>query len=319
MLMTDKVGVLYGGRSAEREVSLMSGQAVYDALIEQGVNARLFDMGQHGLGELAAQGFDRVFIALHGRYGEDGTLQGALELMGIPYTGSGHLAAALAMDKVMTKRIWQQAGLPTPDYRVIEDATSLEAAGQALGFPLILKAPNEGSTIGLFKVNDASQLHLAYEQAVTFDRVILAEKFIKGRELTVAILGSAEQAQALPIIEILAPDGNYDYQNKYFSDETRYECPAVLPAVLATQIADIAVHAYRALGCEGWARADFMLDGQMNPWLLEINASPGMTGHSLVPMAAKAQGMSFGQLCLRILADARCKVVSRDGPTVQQR
>jgi D-alanine-D-alanine ligase len=219
----------------------------------------------------------------------------------------------------MTKRVWQQAGLPTPDYRVIENAAELDAASQALGFPLILKAPNEGSTIGLYKVADAAELLPAYEQAVMFDRVVLAEKFIQGRELTVALLGSGEQAQALPIIEIVAPGGNYDYQNKYFSDETRYECPATLPAVLENQIADIALHAYRALGCEGWARADFMLDGLMNPWLLEMNASPGMTGHSLVPMAAKAQGMSFGQLCLRILADARCKVVSRDNPAVQQR
>lgn len=312
--MTDKVGVLYGGRSAEREVSLMSGKAVHEALLAQGVNAHLFDTGQHGLGELAAQGFDRVFIALHGRYGEDGTMQGALELMQIPYTGSGHLAAALAMDKIMTKQLWRQAGLPTPDFRVVRGQDDLDGLARAIGLPLMLKAPNEGSTIGLFKVTDATQLGDAYHKALAFDDVILAEKFISGRELTVALLGSEKDALALPTIEIIAPGGNYDYQNKYFSDDTQYQCPANLPPLLAQQISDIAVHAYQVLGCEGWARADFMLDAQMNPWLLEMNASPGMTGHSLVPMAAKAAGIEFGELCLRILSGARCKVVDRQAP-----
>lgn len=303
-----KIGVLYGGRSAEREVSLMSGQAVYEALIAEGVNAHLFDTGQHGLGELAAQQFDRVFVALHGRYGEDGTIQGALELLGIPYTGSGHLASAVAMDKIMTKRLWQQAGLPTPDYRVVFSEQDLLDLPQVLGLPLILKAPNEGSTIGLCKVTASDQLSEAYRQVSPYDSVILAERFITGRELTVAVLGEGLGAAALPIIEIIAPGGSYDYQSKYFSDETQYLCPASLPTALSDQISEIAVRAYRVLGCEGWARADVMLDADMKPWLLEMNTSPGMTGHSLVPMAAKAAGMSFGELCVKILSQARCKV-----------
>ena len=306
-----KVGVLYGGRSAEREVSLMSGQAVCDALTEQGVNAHLFDTGQHGLGELAEQQFDQVFVALHGRYGEDGTIQGALELLGIPYTGSGHLASAVAMDKIMTKRLWQQAGLPTPDYRVVLGQADLSGLPEALGLPLILKAPNEGSTIGLRKVTEHNGLACAYDEVKGYDHAILAEKFITGRELTVAVLGAGPDATALPIIEIVAPGGNYDYQSKYFSDETQYLCPASLPQALAGQVRELAVHAYQVLGCEGWARADIMLDADMKPWLLEMNTSPGMTGHSLVPMAAKAAGMSFGELCVRILSQARCKVINR--------
>lgn len=306
-----KVGVLYGGRSAEREVSLMSGQAVYDALLAEGVNAYLFDTGQHGLGELAEQQFDRVFVALHGRYGEDGTIQGALELLSIPYTGSGHLASALAMDKVMTKRLWQQSGLPTPDYRVVLGEQDLSDLPDTLGVPLILKAPNEGSTIGLCKVTQANDLVAAYRQVSPYDSVILAEKFITGRELTVAVLGKGADATALPVIEIIAPGGNYDYESKYFSDETQYICPASLAGALVDQISEIAVRAYQVLGCEGWARADIMLDADMKPWLLEMNTSPGMTGHSLVPMAARAAGMSFGELCVQILSQARCKVLNR--------
>jgi D-alanine-D-alanine ligase len=309
-----KVGVLYGGRSAEREVSLMSGQAVYDALIEQGINAHLFDLDQHSLGELALQQFDRVFVALHGRYGEDGTVQGALELLGVPYTGSGHLSSALAMDKIMTKRLWQQVGLATPDYRVISQAQELEALPQALGLPLILKAPNEGSTIGLSKVSAPEDLIDSYEQVRPFDETILAEKFIAGRELTVALLGRGQGARALPIVEIIAPDGNYDFQSKYYSDQTQYLCPAPLPDALAEQIREIAVQAYRTLNCEGWARADLILDSDMKPWLLEMNTSPGMTGHSLVPMAAKAAGIEFGQLCREILMQASCKVLNRRSP-----
>lgn len=310
-----KVGVLYGGRSAERDVSLMSGQGVFNALIEQGVNAHLFDTGQHGLGDLAAQGFDRVFIALHGRYGEDGTLQGALELMGIPYTGSGPLAASLSMDKIMTKRVWQQAGLPTPQYRVLESRADLTGLLEQLGLPLILKAPNEGSTLGLYKVSSASALEAAYDQALQFDDVILAEQFIAGREVTVALLGQGREARALPVIEIVAPGGNYDYEHKYFSDDTSYLCPAPLPDAVTSRVAELAVSAYRALGCEGWARADVMLDADLNAHLLEMNASPGMTGHSLVPMAAKAAGMSYGELCVHILAQASCKV-GRHKPAV---
>jgi D-alanine-D-alanine ligase len=303
-----KVGVLYGGRSAEREVSLMSGAGVHAALCSLGVNAHLFDTGQSSLAALAAQQFDRVFIALHGRYGEDGTLQGALEILGIPYTGSGPMASSLAMDKVMTKRVWLEAGLPTPGYRALTEASEVAAAAKALGLPLMMKAPHEGSTLGIVKASVVSELAQAYQAAAQYDDVVLAEQFVAGRELTVAILGRGQDARALPVIEIVAPEGNYDYQHKYFSDDTQYLCPASLEPALATEIADISVKAYRALGCEGWGRADLMLDKNNRPWLLEMNTSPGMTGHSLVPMAAKALGMSYPELCMHILQDARCKI-----------
>ena len=303
-----KVGVLYGGRSAEREVSLMSGAGVHAALCSLGVNAHLFDTGQSSLAALAAQQFDRVFIALHGRYGEDGTLQGALEMLGIPYTGSGPMASSLAMDKVMTKRVWLEAGLPTPGYRALTEESEVTAAAQALGLPLMMKAPHEGSTLGIVKASVVSELAQAYQAAAQYDDVVLAEQFVVGRELTVAILGRGQDARALPVIEIVAPEGNYDYQHKYFSDETQYLCPAPLEPALATEISDISVKAYRALGCEGWGRADLMLDQKNRPWLLEMNTSPGMTGHSLVPMAAKALGMSYPELCMQILKDARCKI-----------
>ena len=309
--MTDtfgKVGVLYGGRSAEREVSIMSGTGVHAALCGQGVNAHLFDTGTGSLADLAAQQFDRIFIALHGRYGEDGTLQGALELLGIPYTGSGPMASSLAMDKVMTKRVWLEAGLPTPGYRVLTDASEVNAAALALGLPLMMKAPHEGSTLGIVKATEAKELTHAYEVAAQCDEVVLAEQFVAGRELTVALLGRGKDARALPVIEIVAPQGNYDYQHKYFSDDTQYLCPAPLEQILATEIAELSVKAYRALGCEGWGRADLMLDQNNRPWLLEMNTSPGMTGHSLVPMAAKAIGMSYPELCMQILKDARCKI-----------
>lgn len=303
-----KVGVLYGGRSAEREVSLMSGAGVHAALCSLGVNAHLFDTGQSSLAALAAQQFDRVFIALHGRYGEDGTLQGALEILGIPYTGSGPMASSLAMDKVMTKRVWLEAGLPTPGYRALTEASEVTAAAKALGLPLMMKAPHEGSTLGIVKASVVSELAQAYQAAAQYDDVVLAEQFVVGRELTVAILGRGQDARALPVIEIVAPEGNYDYQHKYFSDDTQYLCPAPLEPALATEISDISVKAYRALGCEGWGRADLMLDQKNRPWLLEMNTSPGMTGHSLVPMAAKALGMSYPELCMQILKDARCKI-----------
>jgi len=303
-----KVGVLYGGRSAEREVSIMSGTGVHAALCGQGVNAHLFDTGIGSLADLAAQQFDRLFIALHGRYGEDGTLQGALELLGIPYTGSGPMASSLAMDKVMTKRVWLEAGLPTPGYRVLTDANEVNAAALALGLPLMMKAPHEGSTLGIVKATEAAALSQAYEVAAQYDEVVLAEQFVAGRELTVSLLGRGKDARALPVIEIVAPQGNYDYQHKYFSDDTQYLCPAPLEQTLATEIAEISVKAYRALGCEGWGRADLMLDQNNRPWLLEMNTSPGMTGHSLVPMAAKAIGMSYPELCMQILKDARCKI-----------
>jgi D-alanine-D-alanine ligase len=303
-----KVGVLYGGKSAEREVSLMSGGGVHAALLSQGVDAHLFDTGTRSLSELAQQGFDRVFIALHGRYGEDGTLQGALELLGIPYTGSGPMASSLAMDKIMTKRVWLEAGLPTPAYAELTGEDGVSAAASALGLPLMMKAPHEGSTLGIVKVSEANALIDGYRLAAQYDEVVLAEQFIAGRELTVAILGRGTSARALPLIEIVAPDGNYDYQHKYFSDDTQYLCPAPIAPALSQYIAELSVRAYRALGCEGWGRADVILDTQDRPWLIEMNTSPGMTSHSLVPMAAKAVGMSYPELCVHILKDARCKV-----------
>ena len=303
-----KVGVLYGGKSAEREVSLMSGAGVCEALRSRGVDAHLFDTGLRGIVELAQERFDRVFIALHGRYGEDGTLQGALELLGIPYTGSGTMASSLAMDKIMTKRVWLEACLPTPRYVVIAQDDEVPAAVAAIGLPLIMKAPHECSTLGIVRVAEAEHALPAFREARKYDSVVLVEQFITGRELTVAILGSGADAQALPVIEIVAPQGNYDYEHKYFSDDTRYLCPAPIDSGIAARVADICVRAYRALGCEGWGRADVILDGEGGLWLLEINTSPGMTGHSLVPMAAKAIGMSYPDLCLRILEQARCKV-----------
>ena len=305
-----KVGVLYGGRSAEREVSLMSGQGVHDALRSAGVDAHLFDTGTRSLAQLAQAGFDRVFIALHGRYGEDGTIQGALELLGIPYTGSGPLASSLAMDKIMTKRVWLQHGLPTPAFEVLDDATDLRLVPDRLQLPLILKPPHEGSTVGITKVSGYSDMKTAYAEAARFDSEVLAEAFVTGRELTVAVLGSGPAARALPVIEIVAPAGNYDYEHKYFSDDTQYHCPADLPDDVAREVADVAVKAYRVLGCEGWGRADFILDRQNRPWLLEMNTSPGMTSHSLVPMAARATGMSYADLCVAILTEAACKVRS---------
>ena len=303
-----RVGVLYGGASAEREVSLMSGQGVYEALRSKGVDAHLFDTGTSSLADLAMARFDRVFIALHGRYGEDGTMQGALELLRLPYTGSGPLASSLAMDKIMTKKVWLQQGLPTPAYRVIRSSDDLAPAATELGFPLMVKPPHEGSTLGITKVTTPEQLSAAYTLASRFDTQVLAEQFIQGRELTVPVLGKGVQARALPVIEIIAPGGNYDYEHKYVSDETQYVCPAALPDALAQRIQQLAQDAYCALDCEGWGRADFMLDDQGQPWLLEMNTSPGMTSHSLVPMSAKADGMSYADLCLTILDSAVCKV-----------
>lgn len=305
-----KVGVLYGGRSAEREVSLMSGKGVQQALASAGVDAHLFDTGERSLAELAAEGFDRVFIALHGRFGEDGTIQGALELLGIPYTGSGPMASSLAMDKTMTKRVWLQHGLPTPQFEVVDADTELRLVPDRLSLPLIIKPPHEGSTVGITKVVGYSDMKEAYAAAARYDSEVLAEQFITGRELTVAVLGSGKAARALPVIEIAAPGGNYDYEHKYFSDDTQYFCPATLPPEVAKEVSAIAVKAYRALGCEGWGRADFMLDRDNRPWLLELNTSPGMTSHSLVPMAAKAVGISYAELCVAILSEASCKVHS---------
>lgn len=303
-----KVGVIYGGISAEREVSLMSGAGVYQALISQGVEAYLFDTKTQSLAELAQAQFDRVFIALHGRFGEDGTLQGALELLGIPYTGSGPMASALAMDKVMTKRVWLQQGLPTPEFDVLYTEQDLVDLNQRLPMPFIMKPAHEGSTVGFSRIEQADQIQAAFQLAARFDSAVLAERFIKGRELTVPILGSGAQTKALPVIEIVAPGGNYDFENKYYSDETQYFCPAPLSSELTQHIQTIAREAYLAVGCEGWGRVDFMLDEDNQPWLLEVNTSPGMTSHSLVPMAAKATGMSYEALCLQIAQSANLKL-----------
>jgi D-alanine-D-alanine ligase len=304
-----KVGVLFGGRSAEREVSIMSGTGVAKALQSKGVDAHLFDTGERSLAELAAEKFDRVFIALHGRYGEDGSLQGALELLGIPYTGSGVMASSVGMDKITTKIVWLAAGVPTPRYAVLNAGSDLDVVAADLGLPLIVKPPHEGSTIGITKVNAADELKAAYDIAAALDDSVLAEEFVTGREFTVAILGSGAAARALPVVEIVAPEGNYDYQNKYFTDDTKYFCPAALPEALSEEMRRIALQAYLALGCEGWGRVDVLLrERDQKPFLLEVNTSPGMTSHSLVPMAARAEGISYEDLCVEILRTARLKM-----------
>ncbi len=304
-----KVGVLFGGRSAEREVSNMSGAGVLAALQSKGVDAHAFDPGVRSLAELAAEKFDRVFIALHGRFGEDGSLQGALELLGIPYTGSGVMASSVGMDKITTKIVWLHQGLPTPRYAVLDARSDLDAVAADLGLPLIVKPPHEGSTIGITKVSEAAAFKAAYDTAAALDDAVLAEEFVTGREFTIAILGGGAGARALPVVEIVAPEGNYDYQNKYFTDDTQYFCPAALPDALAAEMRRIAVEAYRALGCEGWGRVDVLLrERDQKPFLLEVNTSPGMTSHSLVPMAARAEGLSYEDLCVEILRSARLKM-----------
>jgi len=309
-----KVGVLFGGRSAEREVSIMSGTGVLKALQDKGVDAHAFDPGLRSIAELAAEKFDCVFIALHGRFGEDGSLQGALEQLGIPYTGSGVMACAIGMDKIYTKMIWLMQGLPTPKYVSLPQGADLGKVVAELGLPLIVKPPLEGSTIGITKVSAADELKAAYDLAASFDDVVLAEEFVTGREFTVAVLGQGAGARALPIVEIVAPQGNYDYQNKYFTDDTKYFCPAVLDPATSAEMERIAVEAYRALGCEGWGRIDVLLrESDNKPFLLEANTSPGMTSHSLVPMAARALGISYEDLCVEILRSARLKMAKGQG------
>jgi D-alanine-D-alanine ligase len=307
-----KVGVLFGGRSAEREISLISGNGVLQALKSRGIDAHPFDPGTHSLADLAAQGFDRVFIALHGRYGEDGSLQGALEQLGIPYTGSGVMASSVGMDKITTKKLWLMEGVPTPKYATVDADTDLDALVAELGLPLIVKPPLEGSSIGITKVTDRNQLADAIALVASMDDAVLAEQFVTGREFTVAVLGQGAAARALPIVEIVAPEGKYDYQNKYFTDDTKYHCPAPLPDELTQEIQRHAVNAYRALGCEGWGRVDVLVrESDMRPFLLEVNTSPGMTTHSLVPMAARAVGIGYEDLCVEILRSARLKMGNR--------
>jgi len=295
-----KIAVLFGGRSAEREVSLMSGSNVVKALQQAGLDAHAFDPAEREIFELKRDGFNRVFIALHGRYGEDGTVQGALELMGIPYTGSGVMASALAMDKVRTKMVWTTAGIPTPRFEVVDGGSDWAGVAKRLGLPLIIKPAREGSTIGLTKVTAAAQLPGAYALASRHDPFVMAEEFIAGEELTAGFLGD----QALPLIRIEAPQGNYDYQNKYFSDETKYHCPCGLPEAEELRIRAMVMKSAQALGCAGWGRADLIRRADGSVQFLEMNTSPGMTGHSLVPMAARQAGLSFDDLVLRILGMA---------------
>ncbi len=304
-----KVAVLMGGRSAEREVSLMSGQGVLNALQAEGVNAHAFDPAERNLSELKRDGFDRCFIALHGRFGEDGTVQGALELLGIPYTGSGVMASSIAMDKTMTKRVWLAEGLPTPTYVLVRRAhlatVSVAQLVETLGLPMIVKPAREGSSIGVSKVLHAQDVPAALAAAAQCDADILCEQCIVGDEVTCPVLGEGDTARALPIIRIVAPEGNYDYQNKYFTEDTQYMVPSGLPAEQEAAIEALVVKAYQVLGCRGWGRIDVMIDAATRqPYLLEINTSPGMTGHSLVPMSARAAGTSYESLCLQLLASA---------------
>jgi len=292
-----KVAVLMGGSSAEREISLMSGGGVLEALRGAGVDAHAFDPSLRDLAELRRERFARCFIALHGRGGEDGTLQGALELLGVPYTGSGVLGSALAMDKLRAKLLWRAMDLPTPPYEMLDAASDWRAAVGRLGLPLMVKPVSEGSSIGMSKVREAAALEEAYALAVNYDRAVMAEKFIEGTELTGGILGD----RALPLIRLETPRDFYDYQAKYFADDTRYLVPCGLPPEREAALQSLCLKAFRALGCSGWGRVDLMLDRTGEPYLLEVNTAPGMTGHSLVPMAAKAAGLSFGELCVRIL------------------
>ena len=305
-----KVAVLLGGTSAEREVSLMSGAGVLQALQSQGVDAHAFDPAERDLHELKEQGFARCFIALHGRHGEDGCVQGALEMMGLPFTGSGVMASAIAMDKVMTKRVWLAEGLPTPRHVWLapdqQDMAAIAAMSAQLGLPLIIKPPREGSSIGVTKVTAAADLPAAVAESLRFDPDVLGEEFIQGEEITCPVLGEGASARALPVIRIVPPEAGYDYQNKYFTDDVRYLCPSGLPEAEEREIQRIVLAAYRSLGCRGWGRADLMIRASdRQPFLLEMNTSPGMTGHSLVPMSARAAGISYEQLCLRLLAAAR--------------
>ena len=296
--MTDfgKVAVLFGGKSAEREVSLKSGSRVLDALRRQGIDAHAFDPAERKLDDLAA--FDRAFIMLHGRYGEDGTIQGALELMGIPYTGSGVMASAVGMDKWRTKLLWRSVGLPVPEYVMLDSSSDFAAVEKQLGLPLFVKPACEGSSIGVTKVRQSGELRPAYAEAARHDALVIAERGVMGGEYTVAILGN----EALPIIRIVPATDFYDYEAKYLRDDTRYLCPCGLSDAREQELRALALEAFRVLGCRGWGRVDFLMDEQGNAYFLEVNTSPGMTDHSLVPMAARAAGLSYEQLVLRVLS-----------------
>jgi len=297
-----KVAVLMGGPSSEREISFLSGNAVLAALKSRGVDAHPFDPAKRSLYELKTEGFSRAFIALHGRFGEDGTVQGALEVLGIAYTGSGVMGSALAMDKWRTKLVWLASGIPTPRYRMVDAQTDWWSIVAELGLPVIVKPAREGSTIGLTKVAsvDHDELAVAYRDAAQHDNLVLAEQFVDGIELTASILND----RALPLIRIEAPQGNYDYHNKYFSDETRYYCPSDIPEAAERAIQAQSLQAFLLVGATGWGRLDLILCPDGSWQFLEVNTSPGMTGHSLVPMAAKQAGIAFPDLCIEILRGA---------------
>ena len=298
-----RVGVLLGGKSGEREISLMSGNGVLEALRSKGVDAHAFDTGLRCPTELAKEKFDRVFISLHGRFGEDGTIQGLLELLGLPYTGSGVLASALAIDKIVTKQVWISNGLATPEYEELTVDSDWSAVVKHLGLPLIVKPAHEGSSLGLTKVKSVDELPAAYKLAAGLDKKVIAETCIIGDELTCPLVGFGKTAEALPVIKIIPPQANYDFHNKYFSDETQYLCPTGLAPEVNAAVQDLALAAYKALGCRTWGRADVMLDQKTGkPYLLEMNTSPGMTSHSLVPMAAKAAGIEYADLVLWLLS-----------------
>lgn len=302
--MAEKVAVLLGGTSAERDVSLMSGNAVLGGLLEAGINAHAVDIRDFPVTRLKEEGFDKAFIALHGRGGEDGTLQGLLEFLAIPYTGSGVMASAITMDKLRTKCLWQGCGLPVSPYVAITrkemDAglnDEMRARITALGLPVFVKPSSEGSSVGISRVNDADSLQAALNEAFRHDDDVLVEAFLSGPEYTVAVIGD----DILPSIRIQVASEFYDYEAKYFSDETQYFCPSGLSAEREAELSEIVIKAWRALGCSGWGRVDLMMGGDGQFYLLEVNTSPGMTSHSLVPMAAKQAGMSFSQLVARIL------------------
>jgi D-alanine-D-alanine ligase len=295
-----RVAVLFGGKSAEREVSLKSGNAVLDALLNAGVDAFGIDVGDDFLQRLASETIDRAFIVLHGRGGEDGTMQGLLECLGIPYTGSGVLASALAMDKLRTKQVWQSLGLPTPRHAVLASESDCISAATELGFPLIVKPAHEGSSIGMAKVTRVDELIAAWNAASTYDSHVLVEQWIQGPEFTVATL----RGQVLPPIGLGTPHTFYDYDAKYLASDTQYRIPCGLDASQEQELKSLTARACEAVGVAGWARTDVMQDANGQFWLLEVNTVPGMTDHSLVPMAANAAGLDFKQLVLAILADS---------------
>jgi D-alanine-D-alanine ligase len=298
-----RVGVLLGGRSGEREISLMSGNGVLEALLSKGVDAHPFDPGLRCPTELVNEKFDRIFISLHGRYGEDGTIQGMLDLLGLPYTGSGVLASALSIDKIATKLVWLSSGLSTPEFQELKADTDWNAVVKHLGLPLIVKPAHEGSSLGLTKVKSVEELPAAYKLAAAMDKKVIAETCIVGDELTCPLVGFGVDAEALPVIKIIPPEANYDFHNKYFSDETKYLCPTGLAPEVNKAVQELALTAYRTLGCKTWGRADVMLDQKTGkPYLLEMNTSPGMTSHSLVPMAAKAAGVEYAELVLWVIS-----------------